>query len=372
VTSVTLDGISKTFARRPVLQVEHLELDAGGYSVLCGPSGSGKTTLLRIVAGLETTDAGRVFFGDRDVTRFPPEHRGVAMVPAEGSLLPHLGVAENVLLSLHLAGVARREAESRLANVAEMLALVQLLGRKPHELSTGERQRAALARALAGRPSLLLLDEPLASLDAPARAALRLELRRLHGEMSLTTLHVTHDQTEALAIADRIVLLKDGRVIQSGTPAEVYHSPSTRWAAGFVGSPPMNLLPGEVCSTPAGSHFALPGAAGHAPARLPLISPMGRDAVATTAAVAGFRPENAEIGAGGRHSPTDSAFTACFVRAEFFGSVAHWRMERGGVPFVLVASPARPTPAPGGFVFVSVPPHALAVYSAGDAGPRIL
>ena len=220
-----------------------VSLDVAEGELLCvlGPSGSGKSTLLRVIAGLERADAGTVRVGGRDVSSLAPHRRDVAMVFQSFALFPHLAVADNIGFGLAARRVPARERTEQVGEAAASLGLQDKLDRLPHELSGGERQRVALARALVRRPAVLLLDEPLSNLDARLRDETRALLRRLHDAHRLTTVHVTHDQAEALSLGDRVALMRDGRLEQVGRPDDVYDRPTGRWAAGFLGSPPMNL-----------------------------------------------------------------------------------------------------------------------------------
>jgi ABC-type sugar transport system ATPase subunit len=235
--------LSKSFAggSRGVESLS-LRVEAGEYLVLLGPSGCGKTTTLRLIAGLETPDGGRVVMGGVDQTGAPPHRRGVALVFQDSALYPHLAVRDNLAFGLRLQGVPRAEVAARVEETARLLGLSHLLSRRPGTLSGGERRRVALGRALARRPRYLLLDEPLSGLDTPARLDLRGTLSRLHRQHPTTTLHVTHDQEEALALGERLAVMSDGKLLQSGTPREVYACPQHSVVATFLGSPPMNLL----------------------------------------------------------------------------------------------------------------------------------
>jgi ABC-type sugar transport system ATPase subunit len=243
---VSLSAIRKTFGREEVLRGLELAAADGELVAVLGPSGSGKTTLLRIVAGLENPTSGRVRMGDRDVTGLPPARRDVAMVFQGAPLFPHLDVAANIGFGLAVRRVTRSEARRRIRGAAELVGCAHVLDRRPWELSGGERQRVALARAVVREPSVLLLDEPLSNLDAKLRSDLRMELRGLQCRLATTTLHVTHDQSEAMAIADRIAIVHEGVVQQFGSPAEIYERPTNRFVATFVGSPPMNMIPAEL------------------------------------------------------------------------------------------------------------------------------
>jgi multiple sugar transport system ATP-binding protein len=219
-----------------------IETKDGEFLVLLGPSGSGKTTVLRMIAGLEEPSSGEIWIGGRLVTHETPKERGVAMVFQSYALYPHLTVYENIAFPLKAQKVPRAEHEKKVAWAAEKFGIVRLLARKPRELSGGERQRVALARALVRQPKVFLLDEPLSNLDAKLRASAREELQKFQREIGTTAIYVTHDQVEAMALGDRVVIMDGGRVRQVGTPAEVYDDPADTFVATFLGSPPMNLL----------------------------------------------------------------------------------------------------------------------------------
>lgn len=215
----------------------------GTLTVLLGPSGCGKSTILRMIAGLEDVDGGEVYIGGQDVTHQEPAKRGVSMVFQSYALFPHLDVRENILFGLKVRRVKPQEQEKRLAKAAGMVGLEKLLDRKPAQLSGGQRQRVALARTIVADQPVCLMDEPLSNLDAKLRAEMRDEIHRLQRSLNLTMVYVTHDQTEAMSMADQVVLLKDGKIVQIGAAAELYDQPSTDFAAQFLGTPPMNVLP---------------------------------------------------------------------------------------------------------------------------------
>jgi multiple sugar transport system ATP-binding protein len=219
-----------------------LHVEAGEYVVLVGPSGCGKTTTLRLVAGLESPAQGKVLIDGQDVTPAPPHERGVALVSQEASLFPHLSVCDNLAFGPRVQRWPARQIAEHVEKAARRLGLVELLGRMPEHLSGGERRRVALGGALVRRPRLLLLDEPLSGLDTPARLELRDELARLHRDDPRTTLHVTHDQEEAMTLGGRVAVMRAGRVVQVGPPRELYERPLDVFVAGFIGSPPMNFL----------------------------------------------------------------------------------------------------------------------------------
>lgn len=219
-----------------------LEIRAGELLALLGPSGSGKTTLLNVLAGLESVDQGRITFGDVDVTRMPAEDRHVGVVFQSSMLYPHLTLRDSIAFGPRLAGVARAEVARRTAEVTEWLHIDHLLDRRPHQVSGGERQRAAIAKALVARPALLLMDEPFSAVDAQLRRQLRTELVRLHREFATTTVFVTHDQEEAMGIADRVAVMRSGQPVQIAEPLALYREPTNAWLADFVGTQPLNLL----------------------------------------------------------------------------------------------------------------------------------
>jgi multiple sugar transport system ATP-binding protein len=223
-----------------------LSIDEGEFFALLGPSGCGKTTLLRTIAGLESPTSGAVRIGGRDMTRVPPGRRNLAMVFQDYALYPHMSVTENISYPLKVRKVRKLERHRRAEEVGESLQLAELLGRRPAQLSGGQQQRVALARAIASRPQLFLLDEPLSNLDARLRLEARTFLKELQKDVGLTTIYVTHDQAEALALADRLAVMDRGRIRQTGTPGEVFRRPANLFVAGFIGSIKMNLLPATV------------------------------------------------------------------------------------------------------------------------------
>ena len=317
----------------------------GELLAVLGPSGSGKSTLLRIVAGLEDADAGRVRVAGRDVTALAPAARGVAMVFQSFALFPHLTVAENVGFGMAARRTPPAEVRARVGEVARRLGLDGLLARRPSQLSGGERQRVALARALAGRPNVLLLDEPLSNLDAQLRADARAELRRLHAETGATMVYVTHDQAEALSLGDRVGVLRAGALEQLGTPDEVYDRPATRFVAGFVGTPPMNLLEGRVRG----------GAVEAGPLRIPLARGALPDEGAEV--VAGVRPEGLR--------PAPGGFEAIVEVAERAGPERIWHV-RAGARLLAVRPPQDALARPGDAVRLEPDPAAVRLFDAGD------
>jgi sn-glycerol 3-phosphate transport system ATP-binding protein len=242
-TAVTLDKVSKRWGDTLAVDAISFRAEAGQFVVLLGPSGCGKSTTLRMIAGLETVSSGRVELFGREVTELPPAARRLSMVFQSYALFPHLNVAENIVFGLKVRRTPKAERQERLARVAKLTGLDALLNRKPAQLSGGQRQRVALARAIIAEHPLCLMDEPLSNLDAKLRQEMRNEIRGLQQKLGMTVLYVTHDQVEAMSMADRVLLLDHGRIDQQGNPDELYDTPASLFAAGFIGSPPMNLLP---------------------------------------------------------------------------------------------------------------------------------
>jgi multiple sugar transport system ATP-binding protein len=287
MAGVVLRGLSKEYSGG-VRAVDSLDLEItdGEFFALLGPSGCGKTTLLRTIAGLETASEGSISIGERDVTTLPPGDRDVAMVFQDYALFPHMTVSENVAYPLRIRKVGKAERTAVAAEAGRSLALGDLLERRPGQLSGGQQQRAALARAVACRPSLFLFDEPLSNLDARLRLEARSFLKKLQRELGVTTVFVTHDQAEALALADRIAVMDAGRIRQLGTPKEVFRRPTSRFVASFIGSTPMNLIEGSI----EGDQVAV--------GRFRLPTPEhARESGASGPVILGFRPEYARLAA---------------------------------------------------------------------------
>lgn len=239
--SIVMKNLSKSFGAVSVLRDCNLEIRSGEFLVIVGPSGCGKSTLLRILAGLEPLTAGDLFFDGNDVRRFSPAQRGAAMVFQNYALYPHMSVFDNMAFGLKIAGLRKSDINARIEEAAKILGLTKLLDRKPGALSGGQKQRVAMGRAMVKSPRLFLFDEPLSNLDAQLRVKMRAEIAALHKRLGVTTVYVTHDQTEAMTLADRIVVLNAGGIEQVGTPLDLYHHPKTQFVASFMGNPPMNL-----------------------------------------------------------------------------------------------------------------------------------
>jgi sn-glycerol 3-phosphate transport system ATP-binding protein len=266
MSAITLSHVSKFWGAMRAVDDVSLTADEGSLLVLLGPSGCGKSTTLRLIAGLENADAGTIAIGGVDVTHLTPAQRKISMVFQSYALFPHLSVAENIVFGLRVRRVSRAERDERLRRVAEIVGLAQLLERKPSQLSGGQRQRVALGRAIIAEARVCLMDEPLSNLDAKLRHEMRTEIRALQQRLGMTMVYVTHDQTEAMTMADRVVLMRDGRIEQNGTPEELYNRPATAFTARFIGTPPMNLLrqgdhligvrPEHIRIVSGGDHFA--------------------------------------------------------------------------------------------------------------------
>src|ERR671912_1361999 len=246
MATLQLKDIHKSYGDVQIIKGVDLAIEDREFCVFVGPSGCGKSTLLRMIAGLEEITSGDLLIDGQKVNEVPPSERGLAMVFQSYALYPHMSVADNMGFSLRLAGVPKEERRSKVTEAARILHLDQLLDRKPKELSGGQRQRVAIGRAIVRKPKVFLFDEPLSNLDAALRVQMRIELARLHDELAATMIYVTHDQVEAMTMADKIVVLQAGIVEQAGSPPQVYHHPPNLFLAGFIGSPKMNFFPAKV------------------------------------------------------------------------------------------------------------------------------
>jgi len=243
---VELRGLKKSYGQVPIVHGIDLKVNPGEFLALVGPSGCGKSTLLRMVAGLETISAGEILFDGKVVNSLDPKQRNVAMVFQNYALYPHMSVRENMSLNLRLSGVAKSEIVKRVDEAARLLHIDSILDRRPSQLSGGQRQRVAMGRAIVRDPAVFLFDEPLSNLDAKLRVMMRAEIKALHQKVRTTSIYVTHDQIEAMTLADRIAVLNGGRVEQIGSPIELYNNPTNKFVAGFIGSPAMNFIAGKI------------------------------------------------------------------------------------------------------------------------------
>ena len=339
--AIRLTGISKSWGAHQVIKSLDLEFGRGQLVALLGPSGCGKSTLLRLLAGLETPDSGRVEIDGKDVTSAAPSARGLSMVFQSYALFPHLNIAENICFGMQVRGVHAAERRQRLQDALALTNLQGLEQRKPAQLSGGQRQRVALARAIVAGHSICLMDEPLSNLDAKLRHSVRHEIRALQQRLGMTVVYVTHDQTEAMGMADKIVLMNGGGIVQSGTPAELYETPATAFSAGFIGSPPMMLMAAE----------KLP------PALRAGIAPVGGD----MKTLIGVRPEHFHIVA-----PSSTELFGTVTGVEFQGAESYIYLDLPGGDDIIVRSPEKSRLKLGDRVGLGWNPADAHVFAADD------
>ncbi|GMV47559.1 MAG: sn-glycerol-3-phosphate import ATP-binding protein UgpC [Pseudomonadota bacterium] len=349
MAAISLRGVAKTYGHgAKAVKVIHgvdAEIADGEFIVIVGPSGCGKSTLLRMVAGLEEITAGEIAIGSRVVNRLEPAERDIAMVFQNYALYPHMSVYDNMAYGLKIAKVPKAEIDQRVHKAAKILELGGFLERKPRQLSGGQRQRVAMGRAIVREPQVFLFDEPLSNLDAKLRAQTRLEIQKLHGELGITALFVTHDQVEAMTLAQRMLVMNGGRIEQIGTPEDVYLRPATTFVAGFIGSPPMNLLEGEA----EGSRFTI----GTHSLALPEPAPRnGRLRL-------GVRPEHAAIDPGGPWRMTVEVLEMLGAERLVYGRI-------GGAAFTLRIEGTAPPPRPGDVIGLDVAVRHLHWFGADD------
>lgn len=288
MADVVLNKLKKSFGPVDVIHGVDLDIKSGEFVVFVGPSGCGKSTLLRLVAGLEEATSGQLFIGENEVTTVEPAERGVAMVFQSYALYPHMTVQENMGFGLKMTGHDPADIEKRVNKAAGILKLEALLDRKPKQLSGGQRQRVAIGRSIVREPKVFLFDEPLSNLDAELRVEMRLEIAKLHGDLGATMIYVTHDQVEAMTLADKIVVLRAGRVEQFGSPLHLYNDPDNLFVGGFIGSPKMNYLPGTVSSYTSGKANVAIDGYGNAKAAVPVKTKLSKG----QKVVLGIRPEH--------------------------------------------------------------------------------
>jgi len=291
MANLSLSSVRKSFGQQEILHGIDLDIQDGEFVVFVGPSGCGKSTLLRLIAGLDEVTAGDIVLDGKTVTRVTAAERGLSMVFQNYALYPHMTVYQNLAFGLENTPMKRSEIDQRVHKAADLLQLSQFLGRKPRQLSGGQRQRVAIGRSITRQPKIFLFDEPLSNLDAELRVQMRIELSKLHKDLSATMIYVTHDQVEAMTMADKIVVLRDGRVEQVGRPLDLYNTPANRFVAGFIGSPRMNFIGATVTnSQEEPKHISAEGLAlttTHLPqAQLPPLTPL----------TVGIRPEHLTFG----------------------------------------------------------------------------
>jgi len=347
MTGVTLEKVLKRYGETQVIHGVDLEIAEGEFCVFVGPSGCGKSTLLRMIAGLEETTDGTIVIAGEDVTRADPSERGVAMVFQTYALYPHMTVAENMGFGLKMTGHPRAEVARRVAEAARILRLEPYLDRKPKALSGGQRQRVAIGRAIVRDPKVFLFDEPLSNLDAELRVEMRVEIAHLHKSMGATMIYVTHDQVEAMTLADKIVVLRAGRIEQVGSPLSLYENPDNRFVAGFIGSPAMNFVEGR---------------AGEGDVTLPALGRSVATAIAVSGPVtAGLRPQDLALVEG-------DALTVDIV--ENLGGVSYVYCDAPGGERLVVETKGVLAPRRGAKVDVRLDPARLYLFDA-RSGARL-
>jgi lactose/L-arabinose transport system ATP-binding protein len=350
MAGVKLERVEKTFGAVKVIHGVDLAVAEGEFCVFVGPSGCGKSTLLRMIAGLEATTGGRIAIGGRDVTALDPSERGVAMVFQTYALYPHMTVADNMGFGLKMTGHPRAEIAAKVAEAARILKLEPLMERKPKALSGGQRQRVAIGRAIVRGPEVFLFDEPLSNLDAELRVEMRVEIARLHREIGATMIYVTHDQVEAMTLADKIVVLRAGQIEQVGRPLDLYADPDNRFVAGFIGSPAMNFLDGTVAGRGRVTVPGLGAATLDTGAALP-----GEGAAVTV----GLRPQQLTLDPAGA--------THRVEMTEALGGVSYVHLSGpGGARLVIEAREDAAPPVRGAPIGVVARPGAALFFDAGS------
>ena len=373
MATVTFDHATRIYPGndRPSVDALDLEIADGEFLVLVGPSGCGKSTSLRMLAGLEDVNSGRILIGDKDVTDVQPKDRDIAMVFQNYALYPHMSVHDNMGFALKIAGTPKAEIDKRVKEAAKILGLTEYLDRKPKALSGGQRQRVAMGRAIVRKPKVFLMDEPLSNLDAKLRVQTRTQIASLQRSLGVTTVYVTHDQTEALTMGDRIAVLKDGILQQVGTPREMYDKPANDFVAGFIGSPAMNL-----------GRFAVEGDVATLGAAKIQLSSATVDAIKPEdggKVTIGFRPESLEVvSAEDEHSiPVRLSFVEelgsdAYIYGELVGAEDSEEKLGSGEDSsqIIVRVPPRTAPAPGETVYVRIKPGEGHIFSA-STGERL-
>lgn len=349
--AIRLEGVEKWFGDLQVIKGINLEINPGEFVIFVGPSGCGKSTLLRLISGLEEASRGHIYIDDKDVTPLPPSGRGLSMVFQSYALYPHMSVRENMGFALKTAGAPRSEIEAKVSKAAEVLKLEDYLDRRPKALSGGQRQRVAIGRSIVRDPAAFLFDEPLSNLDAALRVEMRFEIAKLHRDLKSTMIYVTHDQVEAMTLADKIVVLQEGRIEQVGSPRDLYEHPENLFVAQFIGSPKMNILP-VVFS---GDHFELPG---HTTRHAPVLT----EKEAPTQL--GIRPEHISV-----TSLADADVTGIVEHVEYLGADLFLYVAAEKLGVLLVRLSGLEHFRPGDIVGLSFPSHLSHFF--GDTGQAL-
>ena len=363
MAQLQLKNLRKAFGDAEILHGIDLDIRDGEFIVFVGPSGCGKSTQLRCIAGLEDISSGELWIGEQQVNQIPPAKRSIAMVFQSYALYPHMNVAKNMAFGLKLAGFKPAEIDSAVGRAAQILKIEHLLERKPKDLSGGQRQRVAIGRAIVRKPGVFLFDEPLSNLDAALRVKMRIELSRLHRELNTTMVYVTHDQVEAMTLADRIVVFHDGRIEQVGTPLELYQRPNNLFVAGFIGSPNMNFLPASLLACePEGARLQMPDGS-------QLQVAVDARALQPGASVTlGIRPEHLEA----RGQTCDNALTTLVLAAEHLGDVTYLHTSLAGQSTLVARTDPENPLAIGDAAYLRVPPQRAHLFDAnGSALPRL-
>lgn len=351
MAGIEIQGLVKRYGKTQVVHGIDLDIADGELVVFVGPSGCGKSTTLRMIAGLEDIDGGTIAIGGRAVNQLEPKERNIAMVFQNYAIYPHMSVAENIGFGLYTAKLDKAEKRKRIEETARILGLEPLLERKPSALSGGQRQRVAIGRAMVRDPAAFLFDEPLSNLDAQLRAQMRLEIKRLHQRLGRTIVFVTHDQVEAMTLADRIVVMRDGRILQVGAPMELYEKPADVFTARFIGSPAMNIMSARAATTDGKATLELEGNSIALPAPLPVDL------------LIGVRPQELRVLAPGENA--DLVLTGTVAVVEPLGSETFVHVERGDA-LVLASAPAKSPPAVGSEVRLGAGIEALRLFDAAS------
>ncbi len=354
MAGLALRGVRKSFGDVEVIRGVDLDIEDGEFCVFVGPSGCGKSTLLRMVAGLEEMSDGVIEIGGHDVTFLAPAKRGISMVFQSYALYPHMTVRQNIAFGLKMAKTPREEIVARTAKAAALLQLTDYLDRRPAQLSGGQRQRVAIGRAIVREPEVFLFDEPLSNLDAALRVQMRIEIAKLHNDLKATMVYVTHDQVEAMTMADKIVVLNAGRIEQVGSPLDLYHRPNNLFVATFIGSPKMNLMPGEVVDVANGSaKVVLKGGVQIS------IDTHGK-AIGKGEVTVGIRPEHIGVGITGAHNTVPGKV----VLSEHLGGETMLYVETSAIPQCVVKTDGLASQKIGETVSLSLPPNMCHLFDA--------
>ncbi|MFN3672436.1 MAG: ABC transporter ATP-binding protein [Bosea sp. (in: a-proteobacteria)] len=365
---LSLRNLVKRYGQTQVVHGIDLDIADGEFIVLVGPSGCGKSTTLRMIAGLESVTAGTLTIGERVVNTVEPKDRDIAMVFQNYALYPHMSVYRNMAFGLRAAKRPKDEIDSKVRKAAEMLGLTPLLERRPHELSGGQRQRVAMGRAIVRDPQVFLFDEPLSNLDAQLRGQVRTEIKRLHQAIGTTIVYVTHDQVEAMTLADRIVIMREGRIEQVGTPLDVFHRPATQFVAGFIGTPTMNFIVAPVALVGGRPALRLDAPGGAAPVLIPIPEERASLLEGYERVTVGLRPDDVHVLAAGDEAPSGLALQGSVIIAEPLGPTTQITVNALGLDLVGMGD-GHFLPRPGEKVTLALNPRTMHFF--GPDGARL-